>query len=119
MRSSLLRFNSRKERVRTKIQKVSDRNRLSVYKSNKHIYAQIIDDVNSVTVASASTLDKEIIQKGKSNLNKDFAAKVGELIAKRAVEKGISEVVFDKSGFKYHGVIKELADSARKNNLIF
>ncbi|WP_316355016.1 50S ribosomal protein L18 [Candidatus Trichorickettsia mobilis] len=115
MRNSKVRFEIRKNRVRTKISKVSDRIRLSIFKSGKHIYAQVIDDVNSVTLASASTLDKEIRRAGKSNCNVNSASLVGELIAVKAKKIGVNKVVFDKGGCKYHGVVKALADAARKN----
>ncbi|MCC8417112.1 MAG: 50S ribosomal protein L18 [Rickettsia endosymbiont of Bryobia graminum] len=114
MRSAKVKFDVRKARVRSKISKVSDRIRLSVFKSGEHIYAQIIDDKQSITIASASTLDKEIRQLKKSNCNISLATKVGELIANRASEKGVEEVVFDKGGYKYHGVVKALADAARE-----
>jgi large subunit ribosomal protein L18 len=114
MKSNKVRFLRRKQRVRSKISSVSDRKRLVVFKSGKHIYAQIIDDSLSCTLVAASTLDKEIRQKGKSNCNKVFAAKVGQLLASRAAEKQIHEVVFDKGGHAYHGVIEVLANEARK-----
>ena len=114
MRNSKQKFAIRRDRVRTKISKVSDRVRLSIFKSGKHIYAQIIDDAKSITLVSASTLDKEVKQLKKSNCNVASATKVGELIAERASIKGVHEVVFDKGGYKYHGVVKALADSARK-----
>lgn len=113
MRNSKLKFAVRKARVRTKIAKVSNRLRLSVFKSGKHLYAQLIDDTQSVTLAAASTLEKEIRQLKKSNCNISAAIKVGELIGERAAKKGVQEVVFDKSGYKYHGVVKALADAAR------
>jgi large subunit ribosomal protein L18 len=107
----------RHARVRSKISGTEARPRLNVFRSNKHIYAQLIDDVNGVTLASASTLDKDINLESTSNL--DAAVKVGELVAKRGVEKGISEVVFDRGGYLYHGRIKALADAARENGLQF
>lgn len=107
-------FVRRKQRVRAKLRKVSDRKRLSVFKSGQHIYAQIIDDSTSRTLVSASTLDKEIRIKGKSNCNTEFAIKVGKLLADRAEKQSITEVAFDKGGHRYHGVIKALADEARK-----
>jgi large subunit ribosomal protein L18 len=88
--------------------------RLSVFKSGRHIYAQVIDDVKSVTVASAATIEKDLRAPKKSNCNKDIAAKIGALIADRASKNGVKEVVFDKGGYKYHGVIKALADAARE-----
>ncbi len=108
-------FHKRKERVRIKLKKVSDRNRLSVFKSGQHIYAQIIDDVTARTLVSASTLDKEIRKVGKSNCHIENAVKVGKLIGERAAKKAIKMVAFDKGGHRYHGVIKALADEARKN----
>ncbi|MFK7973347.1 MAG: 50S ribosomal protein L18 [Rickettsiaceae bacterium] len=107
-------FVRRRQRVRTKLRKVSDRNRLSVFKSGKHIYAQIIDDVNSKTLVAASTLDKEIRRPAKSNCNVELAVKVGALLAQRAEKQAIKLVAFDKGGHRYHGVIKALADEARK-----
>ncbi|MDR1743932.1 MAG: 50S ribosomal protein L18 [Dysgonamonadaceae bacterium] len=103
-----------KTRVRGKIQGTSERPRLSVYRSNKQIYAQVIDDVNGKTLASASSLKME-----DKLPKKEIAAKVGELIAKNAKEAGIETVAFDRNGFLYHGRIKELADAARKGGLKF
>lgn len=107
----------RHARVRSKLSGTAARPRLNVFRSSKHIYAQLIDDVNGVTLASASTLDKEIGLESTSNV--DAAVKVGELVAKRAVEKGIKAVVFDRGGYLYHGRVKALADSARENGLEF
>jgi large subunit ribosomal protein L18 len=107
----------RHARVRAKLSGTTVRPRLNVYRSNQHIYAQIIDDVNSVTIASASTMDKELSLEGTSNV--DAAQKVGELVAKRAVEKGVKEVVFDRGGYLYHGRVKALADAAREAGLQF
>jgi large subunit ribosomal protein L18 len=114
MRDYKSRFDIRKKRLRAKILKYSDRFRLSVFRSNQHIYAQIIDDVNSNTLVSASTVEKNIKKHNKSNCNINSAMAIGSLIGERASELGIKEVVFDKSGYKYHGLIKTLADSARK-----
>ena len=100
-------------RVRKKVFGTTERPRLSVYRSEKNIYAQIIDDVNAVTVVAASSLDKTI-EKGS---NKEAAKLVGELVAKRAIEKGITEVVFDRGGYVYHGRIQALADGAREAGL--
>ncbi|MHC0039190.1 50S ribosomal protein L18 [Pseudoneobacillus sp. C159] len=107
----------RHARVRAKLSGTEARPRLNVFRSNQHIYAQLIDDVNGVTIASASTLDKELSLES----TKDVAAaqKVGELVAKRAVEKGVSSVVFDRGGYLYHGRVKALADAARENGLEF
>jgi large subunit ribosomal protein L18 len=104
-------------RVRKKISGTPERPRLSVYRSEKNMYAQIIDDVNSVTLVSASTLDKELNLK--LGGNKETAKLVGELVAKRALEKGISEVVFDRGGYVYHGRIQSLAEAAREAGLKF
>lgn len=113
MRNAKLKFYTRKLRIRRTISQVSNRIRLSIFKSGKHIYAQVIDDKQSITVASASTLDKEIRRLKKSNCNISAAIKVGELIGERAVLKGVEDVVFDKGGYKYHGIVKALADAAR------
>jgi large subunit ribosomal protein L18 len=107
----------RHARVRAKLTGTESRPRLNVFRSNKHIYAQIIDDVNGVTIASASTLDKEAGIESTGNI--DAAVKVGELVAKRAEEKGIKSVVFDRGGYLYHGRVKALADAARENGLEF
>ncbi|ORX22290.1 50S ribosomal protein L18 [Thermoanaerobacterium sp. PSU-2] len=105
-------------RVRKKISGTSERPRLSVYKSLSHIYAQLIDDVNGVTLAHASTLDPELKSVAKG-ANKESAKLVGKLIAKKALEKGIKDVVFDRGGYVYHGVVRELADAAREGGLNF
>ncbi|KHD85723.1 50S ribosomal protein L18 [Bacillus ginsengihumi] len=107
----------RHARVRAKLSGTPTRPRLNVYRSNKNIYAQLIDDVNGVTLVSASTVDKELNLESTGNV--EAAQKVGELIAKRATEKGLSEVVFDRGGYLYHGRIKALADAARENGLQF
>lgn len=102
-------------RVRSKISGTAECPRLNVFRSNKNIYAQVIDDVAGVTLASASTLDKEV--SGESKV--DAAAAVGTLVAKRAVEKGVKEVVFDRGGYLYHGRVQALAEAARENGLEF
>jgi large subunit ribosomal protein L18 len=107
----------RHARVRSKLSGTAARPRLNVYRSNKHIYAQLIDDVNRATLASASTLDKEVNVESAGNI--EAAVKVGELVAKRAVEKGVKEVIFDRGGYLYHGRVKALADAARENGLQF
>ncbi|MEH7307034.1 50S ribosomal protein L18 [Neobacillus drentensis] len=107
----------RHARVRAKLSGTSARPRLNVFRSNKHIYAQIIDDINGVTLASASTLDKDFVLDSTNNV--EAAQKVGELVAKRAVEKGITSIVFDRGGYLYHGRIQALADAARENGLQF
>ena len=106
----------RHKRVRGKISGTAARPRLNVFRSTNHIYAQLIDDVKGVTLAAASTLDKEFDGNGG---NKEAAKKVCELIAKRAAEKGISEVVFDRGGYIFHGRVKELAEGAREGGLKF
>lgn len=103
-------------RVRRKISGTQDRPRLCIYRSNTNIYVQIIDDVAGNTLVSASTLDKEIKTK---HANKQAAKEVGTLIAKRAKEKNIETVVFDRGGYIYHGVVKELAEAAREGGLRF
>ncbi|MCY6371543.1 50S ribosomal protein L18 [Clostridium ganghwense] len=104
-------------RVRNKISGTAERPRLSVYRSEKNIYAQIIDDIAGTTLVSASTLDKDFTEKVGSN--KESAKVVGQLIAKKAVEKGIEEVIFDRGGYVYHGRVKELAEGAREAGLRF
>jgi large subunit ribosomal protein L18 len=103
-------------RVRRKISGTAERPRLCVYRSNKNIYVQIIDDVAGNTLVSASTLDKEVKTK---HANKEAAKEIGTLIAKKAAEKKIETVVFDRGGFIYHGVIKEVAEAAREGGLKF
>lgn len=110
-------FTKRQKKVRGYIKKSSSRARLSVFRSNKYIYAQVIDDKKNVTVVSESDLKKD--KKAKSGTKKEFAYSVGENVAKKAVKKGIKEVVFDRSGYKYHGRVKALADGARKGGLNF
>ena len=106
----------RHKRVRTKISGTAVRARLCVFRSNSNLYVQIIDDDKATTLAQASTLDKEVKTK---HANKEAAKEVGALIAKRALEKNIKTVVFDRGGYIYHGVIKELADAAREAGLEF
>ena len=103
-------------RVRRKISGTAERPRLCVYRSNTNLYVQVIDDVAGVTLVSASTLDKEVKTK---YANKEAAKEVGALIAKRALEKNIKDVVFDRGGYIYHGVVKELAEAARNGGLNF
>ncbi|MFD1465956.1 50S ribosomal protein L18 [Lapidilactobacillus mulanensis] len=106
----------RHTRVRGKISGTAERPRLNVFRSNKNIYAQLIDDVEGVTLASASTLDKELT----ATVSKvENAQQVGELVAKRAQAKNITEVVFDRGGYLYHGRVQALAESARENGLKF
>ena len=106
----------RHKRVRTKLSGTVQRPRLCVYRSNTNIYVQIIDDIAGNTLCQASTLDKQIKEK---HANKVAAKEVGTLIAKRAAEKNIKEVVFDRGGYIYHGIIKEVAEAARAGGLDF
>tara|TARA_B100000161_G_scaffold83595_2_gene58340 strand:- start:25903 stop:26253 length:351 start_codon:yes stop_codon:yes gene_type:complete len=109
--------NKRKIRVRKKLKKSSsDKMRLSVFRSAKHIYAQIIDDSSGITVASASTLEKSSSGLG-SNISS--ASKVGSEIAKKAIDAGVKEVFFDRGSYKYHGRVKALAENAREAGLKF
>ncbi|RVU54077.1 50S ribosomal protein L18 [Anaerosphaera multitolerans] len=107
----------RHKRIRNKISGTATCPRLSVYRSDAHIYAQIIDDEKGHTLASASTLDKSLELSSTKNL--EAAKKIGETIAKRALDAGIEEVVFDRSGYLYHGRIKALAEAARETGLKF
>ncbi|TRD19860.1 50S ribosomal protein L18 [Palleronia caenipelagi] len=114
--SKLQLFQKRRLRVRNKLRKVNaGRVRLSVHRSNKNISAQIIDDVQGVTLASASTLEKDLGVVGKNNV--EAAAKVGAALAERAKAKGVEAAYFDRGGFLYHGSIKALADAAREGGL--
>ena len=103
-------------RIRNKISGTVTCPRLNVFRSTKHIYAQIIDDVNGVTLASASSMEKDFEGTGG---NKEAAKRVGELVGKRALEKGIENVVFDRGGYLYHGRVQQLADGARESGLKF
>jgi large subunit ribosomal protein L18 len=108
----------RKERIRLQIRKkASGRVRLSVFRSGKHIYAQLIDDSKGATLASASSLDKDLKAKGGSTI--EAAKAVGSAIAKKAKDAKVKEVVFDRSGYLFHGRVKALADAARENGLSF
>jgi len=106
-------------RIRKSVLGTVERPRLNVFRSSKHIYAQLIDDVSGNTLVSASTLDKDLTDKVSNGGNIDAAKLVGELVAKRALEKGYEVVVFDRGGFLYHGRIKALAESAREAGLQF
>ncbi len=113
-------FERRKRRTRASIAKKSGgRIRLSVFRSSKHIYVQVIDDAAGTTLASASTLDKELKGSLKTGADAAAAAAVGKLIAERAKAAGITEVVFDRGGYIYHGRVKALADAAREGGLSF
>ena len=109
----------RHKRVRRKVSGTTQRPRLCVFRSSNNIYAQIIDDANRVTLTAASSLDAEVKGAVNHGGNKEAAKMVGEMIAKRAIEKGITEVVFDRGGYLYHGRIKELAEAAREAGLKF
>ena len=111
-------FDRRKRRVRTALRaRAAGKPRLSVHRSGKHIYAQVIDDAAGKTLVAASTLDKDI--KGKTGATKDGAAAVGKALAERAKQAGVSRVVFDRGGFLFHGRVKALADAAREGGLEF
>ncbi len=107
------------DRMRNRIVGTAERPRLAVFRSNNHMYAQIIDDTVGNTLVSASTLDKDVKAAVEKTNNVDAAAYVGTVIAKKAIEKGIKEVVFDRGGFIYQGKIKALADAAREAGLEF
>ena len=109
----------RKQRVRKKVIGTSDRPRLSVFRSTRHIYAQIIDDSRGLTIVAASSMEKEVRDASKPGDKKAVAVKIGKLIAGRAKEKGISKVVFDRGGFMYHGRVKALSEGAREGGLTF
>ena len=106
-------------RVRKKINGTSQKPRLNVFKSSRNIYAQIIDDHNGTTLVAASSQDKQVSDTVKYGGNKEAAKLVGQLIGKRAIEKGIEEVVFDRGGYIYHGRVKELSEGAREAGLKF
>ncbi len=106
-------------RIRNHVKGTAQRPRLAVFRSNKHMYAQLIDDVAGCTLAQASTLEADVASKVEHTSTVAAAAIVGEVVGKRAVEKGITEVVFDRGGFVYHGKVKALADAAREAGLKF
>ena len=110
---------ARHARIRNKIKGTTARPRLNVYRSTNHIYAQIIDDVKGVTIAAASTVEKELADKINDKTKKEAAKLVGELAAKRAMLKGVTEVVFDRGGYLYTGRVAELAQGARDAGLKF
>ena len=110
----------RKQRVRNALRRsAGGRPRLSVFRSSKHIYAQVIDDQKGETLASASSLEKSLREVGNTGANIDAAKAVGKLVAERAVEKGVTEVVFDRGRYLYHGRVKALGDAAREAGLKF
>jgi large subunit ribosomal protein L18 len=106
----------RHKRVRSKISGTPERPRLNVFRSEKHIYAQVIDDINGVTLCSASSVEKGFSGSGS---NKEAAKKVGKAVAERAVAKGVESIVFDRGGYIYHGRVRELAEAAREGGLKF
>ena len=113
-------FERRRRRVRLQLlKKAKDRPRLSVFRSSKHIYVQVIDDARGRTLAAASSLDKELRGKLKTGADKEAAAAVGKLVAERAKSAGLSKVVFDRGGYLYHGRVKALAEAAREGGLSF
>lgn len=113
-------FERRQARVRRQIKKAANgRPRLSVFRSSKQIYAQVIDDVKGITIAAASTMDKDLRSDLKTGADAGAAAAVGKLIAERSVAKGVKEVIFDRGGYLYHGRVKALADAARDGGLSF
>ena len=109
----------RKKRVRKKVFGTSEKPRLSVFRSARHIYAQIIDDSQGSTLVAASSLEKQVRDASEPGDKKAVAVKIGKLIAGRAKEKGISKVVFDRGGFMYHGRVKALSEGAREGGLVF
>jgi len=120
MASADERFARRKTRLRTQLRRKGGlRPRLSVHRSERHIYAQVIDDVAGRTLAAASTLDKELREKLKTGADVEAAKEVGKLLATRAVAAGVKTVVFDRGGYMFHGRVKALADAAREGGLTF
>ncbi len=117
--TSRVRRYARHRRIRRRLRGVADRPRLAVFRSLRHTYAQVIDDSAGVTLASASTLEQEVRSQRDSKPKVDVSRVVGDLVAKRSVEKGITRVVFDRGGYKYHGRVKALADAAREGGLEF
>ena len=112
-------FEKRKVRVRRSLAGRDGRPRLSVFRSSKHIYAQVIDDARDATLAAASSLEKQLKTSLKTGADKAAASAVGKLLAERAIKAGISTVVFDRGGYKFHGRVKALADGARAGGLSF
>ncbi len=119
MKIKLTKHQLKHKRIRFKIKGLSEKPRLSVFRSNRHLYAQIIDDINQKTLVASSTLELQKQKKIKPKTSKELAEYVGRSIAEKALQKSIKKVVFDRGGFKYAGSIKILADSARKAGLIF
>jgi large subunit ribosomal protein L18 len=109
----------RKQRIRKKISGTADHPRFSVYKTSKHIYAQLIDDIEKRTLVSASSTEKDIRALPRFENKTQLAKYIGETVGKRAKDKGIQQVVFDRNGYVYHGRVKAIADGARETGLIF
>lgn len=113
-------FERRKGRNRGHLKRAArGRPRLSVFRSGKHIYAQVIDDSKGMTVAAASTMEKGVVGKGKTGADTTAAGEVGKLVAERAVKAGVKDVIFDRGGYKFHGRVKALAEAAREGGLSF
>ena len=120
MSNSMSLYNKRKKRNRNALKKKSNgRLRLSVFRSSRHIYSQIIDDVQGTTITAASSLESNIKKQFKNCGTKEVATIVGKLIAEKAIKQGVKKVVFDRGGYIYHGRVKNLADAAREGGLIF
>lgn len=117
--SKIERRNRIKMRIRKHVSGTAERPRMSVFRSNSHIYVQVIDDVAGVTLVSASSRDKELAGQLENTNNTQVAALVGKLVAKRSIEKGIETISFDRNGYLYHGRVKMLADAAREGGLKF
>lgn len=113
----------RRARIKMRIRKIvngtAEQPRMTVHRSNKQIYVQFVDDVNGVTLAAASSLDKDVAEAAKGKNKSEVAAMVGKLAAERASQKGIAKVAFDRNGYLYHGRVKTLADAAREGGLKF
>ena len=119
MLRKLNQFDKRKMRVRRALTRGGERPRLSVFRSSKHIYAQLIDDARAATVVAASSLEKSLKTTLKTGADKAAATAVGKLLAERALKAGIKSVIFDRGGYKFHGRVKALADGARDGGLSF
>ncbi len=120
MANSMQLFKRRRGRIRGRLKRAGNgRPRLSVFRSGRHIYAQVIDDARGVTLVAASTAEKDLRKAAKTGADKAAAEQVGKLLAERAIKAGIKDVVFDRGGYKYHGRVKALADAARDVGLSF
>ncbi|HOJ50023.1 MAG TPA: 50S ribosomal protein L18 [Spirochaetota bacterium] len=118
VRDKVFKREIRKLRIRNKIKGTAERPRLSIFKSNRNIFVQLIDDIKGFTLCSVSTMEKELKDcQGKPN--KETAKRIAEVLAERAINKGIKKIVFDRNGYRYHGVVKELADKCREKGLEF